>query len=327
MSRDNKKTGRKEFLAKAGLTTAAVSGALLNPAQAIAGEYANSSQEWLENFSKSYKGKTAFITGGARGIGLAAAEMFARNGANVVIFDIASKRIRGVGHSVASEYDLRKAKSKIEKYGVQCLAIKGDVRNKKSIVNAVEKAVKRFQSIDFMVANAGVTQIGDLVEFDDEEISAILDINISGVIKTTQAVIPQMKKQKSGRIIFISSILGRRGNKDWAVYSASKWAVIGFAKSSAHLLGKYNITCNAICPGLVDTKLVNNDFVLKRWFPGDPKWSNVVKWVEQNSTIPKGVYQPSEIADAIKIFCDNGTSTVTGEVLDISMGASAEATA
>jgi NAD(P)-dependent dehydrogenase (short-subunit alcohol dehydrogenase family) len=136
-----------------------------------------------------------------------------------------------------------------------------------------------------------------------------------------------MKKQKSGRIVFISSILGRKGNKDWPIYAASKWAVIGFAKSTAHLLGKDNITCNTICPGLVNTKLVNNEYVLKRWLPHDPKWSNVVGWVEQNSPIPKGVYQPKDIAEVIKIFCEPSTGTVTGEVFDISMGASAEATA
>lgn len=321
MSEDKKNEyiGRRELIAKAGIATAAIASGMIstNPSHA----------QSSASTKKQYSGKTAFITGGARGIGLATAEMFATNGANIVIFDIASTNIDGVGYSVSNEKDLKNAKSKIEKLGVKCLTIKGDVRIKKSLELAVKKTLKSFKTIDFMVANAGVTQIGYLPDFSELEVSAILDINVSGVIKTTQAVIPHMIKQKSGRIIFISSILGRKGNKDWPVYSASKWAVIGFAKSTAHLLGKDNITCNTICPGLVDTKLVNNEYVLKRWLPHDPKWSNVVRWVEKNHPIPKGVYKPSEIAAAVKIFCDEGASTITGEVLDISMGASAEATA
>ena len=317
---DNNKTDtstRRDFLKTAGLATAAVAGGVLTAgvAQASSGHSAT---------KKEYAGKTAFITGGARGIGLATAQMFASHGANIVIFDIASTDIKGVGYEVANKDDLAKAKATIEKQGVSCLTVTGDVRNKKSLDKAVNQAISLFGTIDFMVANAGVTQIGYLPDFNETEVEAVIDINVSGVIKTTQAVIPQMIKQQSGRIVFISSILGRKGNRDWPIYAASKWAVIGFAKSAAHLLGKHNITCNTLCPGLVDTKLVNNDFVLKRWLPHDPKWENVVGWVEQNHPIPKGVYQPAEIANAVKIFCDPVTDTVTGEVFDISMGSSAE---
>ena len=271
-----------------------------------------------------YKGKTAFITGGARGIGLATAEMFASSGANVVIYDIANEKIEGIGYSVASKADLENAKAKIEAYGVKCLAFQGDVRDKKSLDKAVEQTITKFQSIDFVIVNAGVTQIGNLTEFNDLEIAAVLDINVAGVIKTTQAVIPQMRSQKSGRIVFISSILGRKGNKNWPVYAASKWAVIGFAKSTAHLLGKDNITCNTICPGLVNTKLVNNSFILEKWVPHSPKWETVDEWVKANNAIPMGAYEPSAIAGVVKMFCSPSMSTVTGEVFDINQGESAE---
>mgnify|MGYP006171676861 FL=1 len=274
--------------------------------------------------TSEYKGKTAFITGGARGIGLATAEMFASEGANVVLFDIANDKIEGIGYSVSSKQDLENAKAKIEALGVKCLAIRGDVRDKKSLDDAVEQAISKFQSIDFAIVNAGVTQIGNLTEFNEQEIAAILDINVAGVIKTTQAVIPQMRKQKSGRIVFISSILGRKGNKDWPVYTASKWAVIGFAKSAAHLLGKDNITCNIICPGLVNTKLVNNSFILERWLPQSPKWESVNEWVKSNSPIPMGAYEPSAIAEIVKMFCSQRMFNITGEVFDINQGESAE---
>ncbi|HMQ70239.1 MAG TPA: SDR family NAD(P)-dependent oxidoreductase [Ignavibacteria bacterium] len=306
--------------------------ALKKSALAIAGmstlplmSFAQSTENEKVINTEEFKGKTAFITGGARGIGLATAEMFAANGANVVIYDIASNSIEGVGHSVASIEDLEKANSRILEYGVKCIAIKGDVRSRESLNNSVKQTVSEFGTIDFAVANAGVTQIGHLSDFSDNEIAAILDINVAGIIKTTQAVIPQMRRQKSGRIIFISSILGRKGNKDWPIYSASKWAVIGFAKSTAHLLGQDNITCNTICPGLVNTKLVNNDYVLQRWLPNSPKWETVDEWVKANSPVPMGAYVPSDIAEVVKMFCSPGMSTVTGEVFDINQGASAEA--
>lgn len=303
---------KKSTLAFAGVSTLPLMG------------FAKASENENAIKAADFEGKTAFITGGARGIGLATAEMFAFNGANIVIYDIASSKIEGIGYSVASKEDLESAKAKIEAYGVKCLAIQGDVRDKKSLDKAVEQTIANFQSIDFAIVNAGVTQIGNLTEFTDQEIAAILDINVAGVIKTTQAVIPQMRSQKSGRIVYISSILGRKGNKDWPVYAASKWAVIGFAKSTAHLLGKDNITCNTICPGLVNTKLVNNSFVLEKWLPHSPKWETVDEWVKTNSAIPMGAYEPSAIAGVVKMFCSPSMSTVTGEVFDINQGESAE---
>jgi NAD(P)-dependent dehydrogenase (short-subunit alcohol dehydrogenase family) len=308
---------RRDALNKGAITLAGVSTLPLMG-------FAQSSENENGINATEYKGKTAFITGGARGIGLATAEMFASCGANVVIYDIAIDKIEGIGHSVASKTDLENAKIKIEAYGVKCLALQGDVRDKKSLDKGVEQTIAKFKSIDFVIVNAGVTQIGNLTDFNDQEIAAVLDINVAGVIKTTQAVIPQMRSQKSGRIVFISSILGRKGNKDWPIYAASKWAVIGFAKSTAHLLGKDNITCNTICPGLVNTKLVNNSFVLERWLPHSPKWETVDEWVKANSAIPMGAYEPSAIAGVVKIFCSPSMSTVTGEVFDINQGESAE---
>jgi len=87
------------------------------------------------------------------------------------------------------------------------------------------------------------------------------------------------------------------------------------------------VTCNAICPGLVDTKLVNNEHVLERWLPHSPTWETVDDWVRANSPIPRGAYHPDDIAAVVKMFCEPATATVTGEVFDISMGASAEGTA
>jgi len=279
--------------------------------------------------SKELTGKTAFITGGARGIGLATAEEMVKAGANIVLYDIASGQIPNVGYPVANESDLQSAKAKIEALGGKCLAIKGDVRDRQAQESAMEQAVKSFGSLDIVVANAGVTQAGTIEEFSDQEISVVFEINVAGIVKTTQAAAPIMKKQKSGRIIYISSALGRMGNELFPVYTSSKWAVIGFAKSAALTYGQDNILCNTVCPGLVDTKLADNEYVLKKMLPNDPNptFAKVSEMLKLGNPIPVGHLEPIDIAKAVMFFAGSATAKVTGEVLDISYGSTARSIA
>jgi len=272
---------------------------------------------------KELSGKVAFITGGARGIGLATAEEMAKAGANVVLYDIASGPIPNVGYAAATETDLQSAKAKIEALGVKCLAVKGDVRNREALESAMGQAVTKFGSLDIVVANAGVTQAGSIEEFSDQEISVIFEINVGGVVKTTQAAAPIMKKQKSGRIIFISSGLGRMGNELFPVYTSSKWAVIGFAKSAALAYAQHNIMCNTVCPGLVHTKLVDNEYILNKMSPQSPTLETVGKMLKGGNPVPRGYYEPIDIAKVVMFFAGDATAQVTGEVFDISFGTTA----
>ena len=98
-----------------------------------------------------------------------------------------------------------------------------------------------------MIANAGITQVGPLDIFSEEEISLVLEINLAGAIKSVQAAIPHMRKQNSGRIVLMSSITGRAGSQYFPIYSASKWGMIGITKSTAQLMGKHSVICNAVC--------------------------------------------------------------------------------
>jgi len=279
--------------------------------------------------TKELIGKTAFITGGARGIGLATAEELAKAGANIVLYDIASGQIPNVGYLVANESDLLAAKAKIEALGVKCLAIKGDVRNRKALEIAMGQTVTNFGSLDIVVANAGVSQAGNIEEFSEQDISVVFDINIAGVIKTTQAAAPIMKKQKSGRIIYISSALGRMGNELFPIYTSSKWAVIGFAKSAALAYGQFNILCNVVCPGLVHTKLADNSYVLSKMMPNDPNptFNRVSEMLRPSNPIPIGHLEPIDIAKAVMFFAGDATAKVTGEVFDISYGSLARSIA
>jgi len=269
-------------------------------------------------------GKTALVTGAARGIGLACAEALAQGGANVVLFDVA-EQIPEVPYPLATADDLAAAKSQIEGHGVGCVAVKGDVRSLADQQAAVEQAVSEFGGLDFVVANAGITQIGALDSFTEDELSLVLDINVKGVIKTLQAAIPVLRDQKSGRIVLMSSVTGRAGSQLFPVYSASKWAVIGLAKSTALSLGPLGITCNAVCPSLVHTKLLDNEYILSSIVPGQTlTFEQFNEGAKGRHIMPVGLYEPSRVGDCVRFLCGDGAALISGDVFDIAAGANAQ---
>lgn len=272
---------------------------------------------------RSFGGKTAFITGGARGIGLATAKMYAKNGANIVIFDIAKEKIPGVGYPLSDEKQLNLAQDSIKALGVNCLVIKGDVRKLEDLTKAIDATVKKFKSIDFVICNAGVGYVGDLTEPTPLETQTLLAINLQGTINTIQAATPILQKQKSGRIVCVSSILGRQGYKKAGIYSASKWGVIGYAKSTAHALGDFGVTCNVVCPGLVKTDMINNKYMLRKISPHSPNWTTIERMAKKRNVLNISAYMPSDIAQMIKFLSEREAKYITGEVLDIAMGATA----
>jgi NAD(P)-dependent dehydrogenase (short-subunit alcohol dehydrogenase family) len=287
------------------------------------------SLETTAKAAKEMAGKTAFITGGARGFGLATAEELAKAGANIVLYDIASGTLPNVQYSIGTTRDLEQAKARVEALGVRCLTFKGDVRDRDAQARAMSQAVKAFGSLDIAVANAGISQAGAIEDFSSEDISTVFEINVGGVIKTTQAAVKFMKPQGSGRIIYISSALGRMGNELFPVYTSTKWAVIGFAKSAALSYGKFNILCNTIAPGLANTPLADNDFMLRKLLPDrpNPTFAMLSEQLKPGNPIPVGHVEPVDVAKAVLFFSGSATSKVTGEVFDLSYGSLARSIA
>ena len=303
---------RRNVVTAAAATTAAAAGATAFSGQAEAQET-----------SGEFAGKTAFITGGARGIGRACAEALAAGGANIVLFDVASQ-IREVPYPLATAADLAEAKAAIEAMGVGCLAVKGDVRDFKAQKNAIDKGISEFGSLDFAVANAGITQIGQMESFDENELSLIIDINLKGVIKTIQAATPIMRAQNSGRIVLMSSVTGRSGSANFPIYSATKWATIGLAKSTALALGKSNVTCNAVCPTLVHTKLLDNEYILSQ-IAGQPvTFEQFNEGAKGRHVLPVGLYEPSRVGDTVRFLCSDAAALISGDVFDIGAGLNAQ---
>ena len=275
--------------------------------------------------TKELSGKTAFVTGGARGIGLACAEELARAGANIVLFDIATPELPNVQYPLSSEADLAAAQARIEALGVSCMSYKGDVRISADQEQAMAQAVDRFGSLDIVIANAGVSQAGSIEEFSSDDISTVFEINVAGVVKTTQAAVPHMRAQGGGRIVYISSGLGRVGNALFPVYTPTKWAVIGFAKSAALSFGRDNIMCNVVAPGLVRTPLADNEFILSKMLPNEPNptFDAVSALLEPGNPIPVGHHEVEDIAKAVAFFAGDATKNMTAEVLDVSYGSAA----
>ena len=271
-----------------------------------------------------FAGKTAFVTGAARGIGLACAVSLAKRGANIVLFDIA-RQLEDVPYPLASAEDLDKAKADIEALGVGCIAVAGDVRDFDAQKAAMERAVAEFGSLDFIVANAGITQIGATEAFSEEELSLVIDINLKGVIKTIQAATPILKEQNHGRIVTMASVTGRTGSPRFPIYGATKWGVIGITKSTALALATHNVTVNALCPTLVHTKLLDNDYILSNMVPGQKiPFEQFEQRAKAFHKLPVGFYGPEHVGEVAAFCCSEGSAMITGDVFDIAAGKNAE---
>ena len=189
--------------------------------------------------------KVAFITGGTRGIGKKIAITLAKDGYNIAI------------NYRKENDDLENIKNEIEKTNAKFLAVKGDVTDIDSTQQMVNDIIKEYGKIDVLVNNAGITKDTLLVRMKKEEFEDVIDVNLIGTFNITKNVIPYMIKQRKGRIINISSVVGISGNAGQTNYSASKAGIIGFTKSLAKEVGSRNILVNAVAPGFIETQMTD----------------------------------------------------------------------
>jgi NAD(P)-dependent dehydrogenase (short-subunit alcohol dehydrogenase family) len=194
-------------------------------------------------------GKTALITGAARGFGRAVAILFAREGADVAIADIAgelsSERVSGM----ATADDLERTRGEIEALGRRALAIRADVTKAADCERMAAETLDAFGRFDILHANAGVFSYGKSWELTEDDWDTVLGVNLKGIWLTTKYVVPHMIERRYGKIVMTSSRDGLRVEPNYAHYNASKAGVIAFAKSLAIELGPYEINVNAVCPG------------------------------------------------------------------------------
>ncbi|RMF85517.1 MAG: 3-oxoacyl-ACP reductase FabG [Nitrospinota bacterium] len=201
------------------------------------------------------RGSTAIVTGAARGIGRGIALCLARQGANLVIADLFRSPRHAPDYPLSGAQEVEKVVAEVQAMGGQAIGVDLDVTQAASIQQMVERVKAEFGRIDILVNNAGILVQGPVLGCSEETWEAVMNVNAKGVFLCSKAVIPVMQEQRRGKIINISSVAGKRGAANLAVYSASKFAVIGLTQSLAQELAPYNITVNAICPGTVSTAM------------------------------------------------------------------------
>ena len=194
-----------------------------------------------------FENKVAFITGAAHGQGRATALALAKEGADIVAFDVA-KKIEYPAYSFGTSDELKSLKEEVEALGRRCLIAAGDVRDDKSVTDAVDRAIAEFGKIDILFNNAGICAYATVDKMTDEEWDAMIDINLKGPFIVTRRVVPHMMEAKSGVIINNSSVMGLRGGNRLSHYTASKWGLTGLTKAWAIELAPYNIRVVSIHP-------------------------------------------------------------------------------
>jgi len=244
---------------------------------------------------KLLEGKTALITGAARGIGKAIALKFASEGANIAFTDL-----------VIDEKGMQ-TEQEIAAYKVKVKAYASNAASFEQAHQLVEQIVNDFGSIDILVNNAGITKDGLMMRMTEQQWDAVLTVNLKSAFNYIHAVTPVMMRQKSGSIINMSSVVGVSGNAGQANYSASKAGMIGLAKSMAKELGVRGIRANAIAPGFIETEMTHALTEEQR-----------LKWTE---TIPlRRGGTPDEVAKAALFLASDLSSYVSGQVINVCGG-------
>ena len=265
--------------------------------------------------------RTVLITGGARGQGRSHALAFAREGADIVVTDIA-KQVSTVPYTMSSEADLAETVAQVEALDQRCLAVQADARDTAATNAAVGQAVDQFGKIDVLVVNHGLLSLSPVADMSDEVWDDVISSDLTGVFKAVRAVIPHMVAQKSGRIVATASMAGRTGLPTVAHYCAAKWGVIGFVKSVAREVAADGVTVNCICPTNVDTDMIHNPAFYALFAPGveNPSRDDVIPGFQSLNAVPVPWIEAIDISNAMLFLASDEARYITGEALHVSAG-------
>lgn len=239
-------------------------------------------------------GRVALVTGGARGIGKAISEKLASEGAIIVMVDV----MLDVAEQGAAEF---------REKGYEAMALQANVAKMEDAEAAVKAVMDKYGRLDILVNNAGITKDNLMMRMSEEEWDAVIAVNLKGVFNFTKAATKVMMKARYGKIVNISSVVGRIGNVGQANYSASKGGVIALTKTVAKEFASRNITCNAIAPGYIATPMTDA-------LPQAAKDAFL-------QYIPlKRAGRPEDVANGVFFFCQSESDYITGQVMNVDGG-------
>ncbi|MGN6210989.1 SDR family NAD(P)-dependent oxidoreductase [Parafilimonas sp.] len=236
--------------------------------------------------------KVLIVSGGASGLGLAAAEKFAKNSYNVVLIDI-------------DEAKGKKAEEKIRSLGVDAIFCKCDISNKEEVQQAAQQAKERFGRVDVLINNAGLEVRGSILQCTEDDWVRLYDINLKGIYYMSNAFVPAMVEQKKGAVVNTGSILGYRTVPERAAYSSSKGAIDTLTRSMAFDLAQYNIRVNCVVPGAIDTPLIRGSI------NDSPNPEETEKTLGSKSVFGR-MGKPEEVANVMYFLASDEASFVTG---------------
>lgn len=240
------------------------------------------------------EGKIAVITGGNSGVGAAAARLFAKEGATVVI-------------TARREAALNEVADEIKAAGGEVFAVATDISKPEDPELLMQKVIDKYGRIDILVNNAGITKDNLIGRMKDEDFDAVIDVNLKGTFYMMRGVSRLMLRQRAGRIINMSSVVGVMGNAGQVNYSASKAGVIGMTKSLARELASRHITVNAVAPGMIETDMTG-------------AMSDAVKEKVVENIPFKEMGKPEDIAETVAFLAGDGARYITGQVLCVDGG-------
>ena len=243
----------------------------------------------------NFENKTAVITGGSRGIGLAIAKKLAEGGANIAVL------------YVGDETEGKAAKAELEQYGTKVEQYFCDVSDFEKSKAVCEQVIAEFGKVDILINNAGITRDKLVLNMDENDFDAVINVNLKGTFNMIKHFYKHFMKNRGGRIVSTSSIVGLIGNAGQANYSASKAGIIGLTKSVARELAGRNVTVNAVAPGYIGTDRTN---VLP----------DKVKETMKAQIPAKRIGTPEDVANVVAFLCSDEAAYVTGEVIRVDGG-------
>lgn len=241
------------------------------------------------------KGKCAIVTGSSRGIGKAIAKKLASQGVNIVL------------NYRSSDEEALEVENELKEYGVEVLKVKADISKLNEVEHLIKAAKEKFNKIDIMVNNAGVTIDNLLIRMKEEDFDNVINVNLKGVFNCLKVITPVMLRQRCGAIINISSVVGLTGNAGQVNYAASKAGVIGMTKSLAKELGSRGITVNAVAPGFIETDMthdLNEEYREK---------------IQQEIPL-KRFGTAEDVADVVSFLAGDNAKYITGQVIHVDGG-------
>ena len=238
-----------------------------------------------------FSGKVVIVTGSARGIGKSIAQRFSEAGAKVVISDLDQDAVSAVASEMPGE----------------AVGIKANVTDAADVDSLIKQAVEKYGRVDVVVNNAGITRDTLMIRMDEKDWDMVLDINLKGSFLVTKSAAKVMMKQRSGRIVNVSSVVGLFGNAGQTNYSASKAGLIGLTKSAAKELGARGVTVNAVAPGFIETEMTS-------------ALSEAAREAFLERTVIKRAGSPDDVASAVMFLASDDAAYITGHVIAVDGG-------